>query len=182
MAIIVCCEHWGCMHLFELVFLYFFNLFLRVELLHSMLFMGFPGYSVVKNLPAVKETQETWVWSLGLGDPLEEGIAINSNILVRRIPWTEQPGRLQFRGLHRVWNNWSDLVHMHGISIFIFLRKLHAVLHSGLHEFTFPPRMYLGSLFSTALITFVSCRLWWSPCWQVWGDISSWFWFVISDD
>ena len=131
MAIIVCCEHWGCMHLFGLVFLYFFYLFLRVELLHPMLFMGFPGYSVVKNLPAVKETQEAWVWSLGLGDPLEEGMAINSNILVRRIPWTEQPGRLQFRGLHRVWNNWSDLVHMHGISIFIFLRKLHAVFHSG---------------------------------------------------
>ena len=34
--------------------------------------MGFPGGSVVKNLPAM---QETWVWSLGQEDPLEEGMA-----------------------------------------------------------------------------------------------------------
>ena len=96
MAIIVCCEHWGCMHLFELVFLYFFNLFLRVELLHSMLFMGFPGYSVVKNLPAVKETQEMWVQSLGQEDPPEEDVTTHSSILSWRIPQTEEPGRLHF--------------------------------------------------------------------------------------
>ena len=41
----------------------------------------------VKNLPAMQETQ---VWSLGQQDLLEKGIATHSNILVWRIPWTEE--------------------------------------------------------------------------------------------
>ena len=44
---------------------------------------GFPDSSVVKNLPA---TWETWVRSLGWGDPLEEGMAIHSSILAWRNP------------------------------------------------------------------------------------------------
>ena len=52
----------------------------------------FPGGSGVMNLPAV---QETWVQSLDQGDPLEEGMATHSSILAWRIPWTEEPGRLQ---------------------------------------------------------------------------------------
>ena len=39
---------------------------------------------------------------LGWEDPLEEGMAIHSRILACRIPWTEEPGRLQSIGLHRV--------------------------------------------------------------------------------
>ena len=54
---------------------------------------------MVKNLPAM---QETWVQSLGQEDPLEEGMATNSNILAWRIPWTEEPGRLQSIGSQRV--------------------------------------------------------------------------------
>ena len=57
--------------------------------------MGFPGGSVVKNPPAMQELQETWVWSLGQEDALEEGMATHSIILAWRIPWTEEPGRLQ---------------------------------------------------------------------------------------
>ena len=49
---------------------------------------------VVKNLP-VQETYETWVQSLGQEDPLEEGMATNSSILVWRIPWAEEPERLR---------------------------------------------------------------------------------------
>ena len=45
----------------------------------------------VKNLPAM---QETPVQSLGWEDPLEEGMATHSSILVWRIPWTEEPDRL----------------------------------------------------------------------------------------
>ena len=48
----------------------------------------------VKNLPAMQETQETWVQPLGQDDPLEEEMATHSSILAWRIPWTEQPGRL----------------------------------------------------------------------------------------
>ena len=59
---------------------------------------GFPGVSVVKDLPAVQETQESWVPSLGQEDPLEKGMATHSSILAWRILWTEEPGGLQFMG------------------------------------------------------------------------------------
>ena len=54
---------------------------------------------MVKNPPGM---QETWVQSLGWEDPLEEGMATHSSILVCRIPWTEEPGELQSVGLQRV--------------------------------------------------------------------------------
>ena len=54
---------------------------------------------MVKNLPAM---QETWVGSLGQGNPLEKEMATHSSILARRIPWTEEPGRLQSVGSQRV--------------------------------------------------------------------------------
>ena len=53
----------------------------------------------VKNPPAM---QETWVQSLGQEDPLEKEMATHSNILSWRIPWTEEPGRLQSMGSQRV--------------------------------------------------------------------------------
>ena len=46
----------------------------------------------VKNLPGM---QETWVRFLGWEDPLEEKMTTHSSILAWRIPWTEEPGRLQ---------------------------------------------------------------------------------------
>ena len=54
---------------------------------------------MIKNLPAI---QETWVQSLGWEDSLEEGMATHSSILAWSIPWTEEPGGLQSRGLQRV--------------------------------------------------------------------------------
>ena len=50
----------------------------------------------VKNLAAMQKTQ---VQALGRKDPLEEGMAIHSSILAWRIPWTEEPGRLQSMGV-----------------------------------------------------------------------------------
>ena len=52
----------------------------------------------VKNLPAVQETQETWVRFLGQEDTPEEEMATHSSILAWRISWTEKPGRLQSMG------------------------------------------------------------------------------------
>ena len=43
-----------------------------------------------------------WAQSMGREDPLEEEIGTHSNILARRIPWTEEPGGLQFIRSHRV--------------------------------------------------------------------------------
>ena len=50
---------------------------------------------LIKNLPAM---QETWVWFLGWENSLEKERATHSNILAWRIPWTEEPGRLQSMG------------------------------------------------------------------------------------
>ena len=50
---------------------------------------------MAKNLPAVQELLETWVPSQRQEGPLEEGMATHSSILACRIPWTEEPGRLQ---------------------------------------------------------------------------------------
>ena len=50
----------------------------------------------------MQETQETWVWPLGKEDPLEEGKATRSSVLVWRMPWTEEPGGLQSMGSQRV--------------------------------------------------------------------------------
>ena len=51
--------------------------------------MGFPGGSVIKNLPVM---QEMWVRSLGQEDPLEKEMATHSSILAWETPWTEEPG------------------------------------------------------------------------------------------
>ena len=61
-----------------------------------------PGGAVVKNLPAMQETQ---VRSLGRGDPLEEGLATTPVFLLGEIPWTEEPGRLQSMGSQRIQQN-----------------------------------------------------------------------------
>ena len=52
---------------------------------------GLPDGSVIKNLPAMQETQ---VRSLNREDPLEKGMATHSSILSWRIPWEEEPGGL----------------------------------------------------------------------------------------
>ena len=60
--------------------------------------MGFPGGSVVKNLPAVQEPLEMWVQTLGWENPPEEGMATHSSILAWKTPQTEEPIGLQFMG------------------------------------------------------------------------------------
>ena len=54
---------------------------------------------MVKHLPAMWETQDQ---SLGWEDPLEKEMATHSSTLAWKIPWTEEPGRLQSMGLQRV--------------------------------------------------------------------------------
>ena len=46
--------------------------------------------------------RESWVWFLRREDPLEKGTATHSSILAGRIPWTEEPGGLQFMGSERI--------------------------------------------------------------------------------
>ena len=57
---------------------------------------------MVKNLPVMQASQ---VQTLGQEDPLEKKMATHSSILAWRIPWTEEPGKLQSMGLQRVRHN-----------------------------------------------------------------------------
>ena len=70
----------------------------------------------------MQATQETWVPSLGWEDPLEEGIAIRTSILAWKIPWTEEPGRLQSMGLQRVEHDRVN-EHVHLKSFFLKKKK-----------------------------------------------------------
>ena len=54
--------------------------------------------SVAQMRRNLRAMQETWIQPLGWEDPVEKGMATHSNVLVWRIPWTEEPGRLQFVG------------------------------------------------------------------------------------
>ena len=65
-------------------------------------FLGFPGSSVSKETAIVQETQ---VQSLGQEDPLEKEMKTHSNILAWKIPWTEEPGGLQFMGSQELDTN-----------------------------------------------------------------------------
>ena len=58
-----------------------------------------PVTQMVKHPPAM---HETWVQPLGREDPLEKGMVTHSSLLAWRMPWTEEPGGLQFTGLQRV--------------------------------------------------------------------------------
>ena len=61
---------------------------------------GFPGGSVVKNLPAMQETQ---VWSMGWEDPLKKEMTTHSSILVWKILWTEA----WWAAVHGVSKSWT---------------------------------------------------------------------------
>ena len=65
----------------------------------------------LKHLPSMQETQ---VRSLGWEDPLEKEMATHSSILAWRIPWMEEPGRLQSTGSKRVRHYWETSLHFTG--------------------------------------------------------------------
>ena len=72
-----------------------------IKVLDVYINLDFPGGASGKE-PANAGDVEVWVQSLGGEDPLEEGMAPHSSILAWRIPWTEEPGGLQFIRLKRV--------------------------------------------------------------------------------
>ena len=59
----------------------------------------------VKSLPAM---WETWKQSLGQEDTLEKEMAAHSSVLAWKIPWMEEPGRLQSMGLQKSWTQLRD--------------------------------------------------------------------------
>ena len=82
-------------------------------------YKGFPGGSAVKNPPAIQEMQ-TRIRSLGREDPLEKEMATHSSILAWKIPWTEEPGRLQPMGSQRVGHDWATELNVFNCFLNIF--------------------------------------------------------------
>ena len=75
----------------------------------------------VKRLSTMRETQ---VWSLGCEDPLEKEMAIHSSTIAWKIPWTEEPGRLQSVGSQRVGHDWATSLHFTSFYLLILFRKI----------------------------------------------------------
>ena len=76
--------------------------------------------ALITNCPLVAQTvkkllamQEIWVQSLGREDPLEKEMATHSGTLPWRIPWREEPGRLQSMGSQRVGHDLATSLHFH---------------------------------------------------------------------
>ena len=78
--------------------------------------LSFSSSSVLKNLPAMQETQGTRLWSLSREDPLEEGMTTHSSIFAWRIPGKEEPEGLWSIGSQSVGHNWSDWAHVYTCS------------------------------------------------------------------
>ena len=81
---------------FSFQFLTVFKIILAIDNCASMVAQR------LKHLPGM---WETWVRSLGQEDPLEKAMATHSSTLAWRIPWRDEPGRLQSMGLQRVGHN-----------------------------------------------------------------------------
>ena len=84
---------------FFLIYL-FFHLYLDITDIIQLPLVA----QMVKHLPTMRETQ---VQSLGWEDLLEKEMATHSSILAWKIPWTEEPGRLQSMRSQRVRQDWA---------------------------------------------------------------------------
>ena len=80
-----------------------------------------------------------WIWSLGWKDSLEKGMATHSSFLAQRVPWSEEPGRLQSMELQRVGHDWAANTHLHDF----ILEYEHASSSASLSVWEFVLR-YLG--------------------------------------
>ena len=76
---------------------------------------------MVKHLPAIRDTR---LWALDWEDALQKAMATHSSTLAWKIPWTEEPGRLQSSGSQRVGHDWAT-----SLSLFTF-HTLYMLLNS----------------------------------------------------
>ena len=80
-----------------------------ISCIFTNILSGFPGGSVVKNLPAL---WETWFWPLSQENLLEKGMVTHCSILAWRTPWSEEPWGLQSMGLQRARHHWVSNTHL----------------------------------------------------------------------
>ena len=110
-------------------------------------FGGLPSGSWWRICLPMQETQETQFWSLGREDPLAEEMATHSSILAWKIPWTEEPGRLQSMESQRIRHDWACTET--GMCIYLFiLAEPHSMwdLSSLIRDWSWPPALEVWSL------------------------------------
>ena len=89
---------------------------------------------------------------LGWEDPLEKEMAVHSSIVAWKIPWTEEPGRLQSMGSQRVGHDWATSLslspqkHSHSSLLKMLILKFLAVLLSEIRKFTYPSKIIKASV------------------------------------
>ena len=89
--------------------------------------MGYPGGASGKEPSCQCRRHDIQVQSLGQEDPLEEGMATHSSFLACKIPWTEEPSGLQFKGSQSQTRLKQISTHTHGV-ISELIRKMWSVL------------------------------------------------------
>ena len=77
--------------------------------LYTILLIWLP--LVAQTVKRLSTMRETWVQALGWEDPLEKEMTIHSSTIAWKIPWTEEPGRLQSIGSQRVGHDWATSLH-----------------------------------------------------------------------
>ena len=122
---------------------------------------------MVKCLSTMWETQ---VQSLGWEDPLEKEMAIHSSTIAWKIPWTEEPGRLQSMRSQRVGHDWFiSYIFLHYLVFWKFCIhdliniKIKFYIISGFCHITFPPTFHpysLALLVPYNVFCFASCCFW----------------------
>ena len=116
-----------------------------LSLSHPLLLLGFPGGSEVKMSAAMRKTP---VWSLVREDPLEKEMATHSSILAWRIPWMEEPGRLQSMGSQRVGHDWTTSLSL----FFLLLLLCPQVCSVCLHLYSFPAGPFISTIFLDSIL------------------------------
>ena len=100
----------------------------------------------LKHLPGMLET-------MGWGDPLEKEMATHSSTLAWRIPWREEPGRLQSMGSQRVGHNWVTSLHFKGHLVSYLFQECTQLKHTAEADSTYakalPDRKFIASYSST---------------------------------
>ena len=90
--------------------------------------------------------QETQVQSLGQEDLLEKEMAPHSSILAWKIPWMEEPGRLQSMVLQRVGHDWATSLSLYSFLSILKGTQISLILYRTLPDFYLPPTTIILSL------------------------------------
>ena len=95
---------------------------------------------MVKHLPTMQETQ---VQSLGREDPLEKAMATHSSTLAWKIPWMEEPGRLQSMESQRVGHDWATSLSLFSLLLRVVGGGRIFIVHAGIISPLMVPRQAL---------------------------------------